>query len=58
LLGQQKRVAQTGGSDIHAEFEAPGRAGQGRHHAHAFQMRVFGDDAVGLPDGIDAAVLA
>ena len=44
--------------DVHAELDPPRPPGERRQRGHAFQDRRAADEAVGLPDRIDAALLA
>ncbi len=58
LPRHQDGVAHREGKDIDAELDAPRAAGERRHHAHAFEKRLRADQAIGLPDRVDAARLA
>ena len=58
LLGEQHRIAQRQRHDVHAEAQAARAAGQGGHRRHAFEDRLAADQAIGLPQRIDAARLA
>ena len=58
LLGQQHRIAQRQRHHVDAELDPPRAPGDRRQRRHALQDRLAADDAVGLPDRIDAARLA
>ena len=58
LLGQEHGIAHGERDDVDAEFEAPGAAGQRRHGGDGFEDGGGGNDAVGLPEAVDAAGFA
>ena len=58
LLGEQDRVAKRDRNDVDAELDPAGAAGERGHDAHAFEDRLMTDDAVGLPQRVDAALFA
>src|SRR5579884_274517 len=58
LFGNQNGVAQGQRQHVDAEFETPRAPGERRHDAHAFEDGFAADDAVGLPQRINAPRLA
>jgi hypothetical protein len=58
LLGYQHRIAQCQRDNVHAELEAPGPPRECGHDRHALQHRLAAEQAIGLPQRVDATGFA
>jgi len=58
LLGDEYWIAERQRNDVHAELESLGAPGNRGDGCHAFEDRFAADDAIRLPEAVDAALLA